>query len=86
MCNQECIYIIINFFLLLFLDLIEDWASKAQPDLLHFVPYTWSFGLKLMDFELVTLANEYNWVDCSSTQSSQHPSNGNIIFFLYVAS
>nr|XP_042899305.1 transmembrane protein KIAA1109 isoform X2 [Parasteatoda tepidariorum] len=51
--------------------LMEDWASKLRPDILHFVPYTWHFGLILKDFELVTVVNEYNWIDCSS----QHQEN-----------
>jgi hypothetical protein len=49
-----------------FQDLINDWASKQLPDLMHFVPYTWRFGLTLKHCELITLANQYNWIDCSS--------------------
>ncbi|CAG9772767.1 unnamed protein product [Ceutorhynchus assimilis] len=49
-----------------FTDLINDWASKARPDLMHFVPYTWRFGLTLKHCELVTMINQYNWIDCSS--------------------
>lgn len=48
------------------LDLINDWASKQRPDILHFVPYTWRFGLTLKHCELLTLVNQYNWIDCSS--------------------
>ncbi|XP_064107529.1 bridge-like lipid transfer protein family member 1 [Macrobrachium nipponense] len=59
-----------------FQDMIEDWSSRTQPDLLHFVPYTWNFNLKLHQFELVTLANGYNWVDCSS----QHQANAHVAF------
>ncbi|XP_054723573.1 bridge-like lipid transfer protein family member 1, partial [Uloborus diversus] len=51
--------------------LMEDWASKSRPDILHFVPYTWNINLILKEFELVTVANEYNWIDCSS----QHQEN-----------
>nr|XP_027228539.1 transmembrane protein KIAA1109-like [Penaeus vannamei] len=57
-------------------DLIEDWSSRAPPDLLHFVPYTWNFCLRLHQFELITLANGYNWVDCSS----QHQANAHVAF------
>ncbi|XP_069163724.1 bridge-like lipid transfer protein family member 1 isoform X17 [Procambarus clarkii] len=59
-----------------FQDLIEDWSSRVPPDLLHFVPYSWNFVLKLQQFELVTLANGYNWVDCSS----QHQANAHVAF------
>lgn len=62
-----------------FTDLIEDWSSRAPPDLLHFVPYTWNFCLRLHQFELITLANGYNWVDCSS----QHQANGKFDVFTY---
>lgn len=50
-----------------FSDLIDDWAGKGRPDLLSFVPYTWKFSLVLKEFELIVLANEHNWIDCSST-------------------
>lgn len=46
--------------------MVNDWASKARPDLLHFIPYTWKLSLLLKEFELITLCNEYNWIDCSS--------------------
>uniref|UniRef100_T1J6C2 Bridge-like lipid transfer protein family member 1 C-terminal domain-containing protein n=1 Tax=Strigamia maritima TaxID=126957 RepID=T1J6C2_STRMM len=49
-----------------FQDLMNDWASKSPPDLLKFVPYTWHFNILLKEFEIIVLANEYNWVDCSS--------------------
>lgn len=56
-----------------FQDLINDWASKVRPDILHFVPYTWKISLLLKDFELITLSNQYNWIDCSSTnQENSH--------------
>ncbi|XP_055643314.1 bridge-like lipid transfer protein family member 1 isoform X2 [Toxorhynchites rutilus septentrionalis] len=55
-----------------FQDLIEDWASKARPDILSFVPYTWKFGVILKEFEIITLSNEYNWIDCSSTNQENH--------------
>ncbi|XP_076277865.1 transmembrane protein KIAA1109 homolog tweek isoform X5 [Lasioglossum baleicum] len=59
-----------------FQDMINDWASKARPDILHFVPYTWKFNLLLKEFELITLCNEYNWIDCSS----QNQENAHIAF------
>lgn len=46
--------------------MINDWASKARPDLLHFIPYTWRFTLLMKEFEFIMPANEYNWIDCSS--------------------
>lgn len=49
-----------------FTDLINDWSSKVRPDLMHFVPYTWRFGLTLKHCELLTMINQYNWIDCSS--------------------
>ncbi|XP_020299517.1 uncharacterized protein KIAA1109 isoform X4 [Pseudomyrmex gracilis] len=59
-----------------FQDMINDWASKARPDILHFVPYTWKFNLLLKEFELITVCNEYNWIDCSS----QNQENAHIAF------
>nr|XP_034186923.1 transmembrane protein KIAA1109 isoform X7 [Osmia lignaria] len=59
-----------------FQDMINDWASKARPDILHFVPYTCKFNLLLKEFELITLCNEYNWIDCSS----QNQENTHIAF------
>ncbi|KAG1657990.1 hypothetical protein GQR58_023181 [Nymphon striatum] len=58
-----------------FQDMMNDWGSKAQPDMYHFVPYTWHFNFIIKEFELITLANEYNWIDCSS----HHQENGKII-------
>ncbi|RXG59111.1 hypothetical protein Avbf_01112 [Armadillidium vulgare] len=55
-----------------FHDLIDDWSSKSHPDILHFLPYTWYFTFAFKQFEFITLANEYNWIDCSS----QHLANG----------
>ncbi|XP_017486046.1 PREDICTED: uncharacterized protein KIAA1109 [Rhagoletis zephyria] len=56
-----------------FQDLIEDWASKARPDILAFVPYTCKFNILLNEFEILTLCNEYNWIDCSSAnQENNH--------------
>ncbi|CAG4981925.1 unnamed protein product [Parnassius apollo] len=56
-----------------FQDLINDWASKARPDILHFVPYTWKISLLLKECEVLTLSNQHNWIDCSSTnQENNH--------------
>lgn len=55
-----------------FQDMINDWSSRSPVDLLFHVPYTWRLNFCLKEFELVTLANQYNWVDCSS----QHQENG----------
>ncbi|XP_041971055.1 transmembrane protein KIAA1109 homolog isoform X2 [Aricia agestis] len=56
-----------------FQDLTNDWASKARPDILHFVPYTWKISILLKECEVVTLSNQYNWIDCSSTnQENNH--------------
>ncbi|XP_046668210.1 transmembrane protein KIAA1109 homolog isoform X3 [Homalodisca vitripennis] len=49
-----------------FQDMVNDWSSKARPDLLHFIPYTWRITLLLKEFEFILPCNEYNWVDCSS--------------------
>lgn len=49
-----------------FQDLINDWASKQPPDIIHFVPYTWRVNVSLKHCELITLVNHYNWIDCSS--------------------
>ncbi|KAF5284663.1 hypothetical protein FQR65_LT13494 [Abscondita terminalis] len=58
-----------------FQDLINDWSSKQRPDILHFVPYTWRFGLTLKHCELLTLVNQYNWIDCSSVGQRQRLEN-----------
>jgi hypothetical protein len=55
---------------------VNDWASKSRPDLLHFVPYTWVITVIMKEFELITLCNEYNWIDCSS----QNQENSHIAF------
>lgn len=61
-----------------FQDLINDWSSKQLPDLLHFVPYTWRFGLTLKHCEILTLVNQYNWIDCSSVGQRQRLENTHI--------
>lgn len=47
--------------------LIEDWVSKAPPDIFTFIPYTVKFSVLMKEFEILTISNEYNWIDCSST-------------------
>ncbi|XP_055893241.1 bridge-like lipid transfer protein family member 1 isoform X2 [Biomphalaria glabrata] len=59
-----------------FSDLVGDWSSKSAPDLYTFVPYTWTLNLTVKQFEILTLANENNWVDTSS----QHQENAHIAF------
>lgn len=61
-----------------FQDLINDWSSRTPPDLLAHVPYTWLLNFCLKEFELVTVANQYNWIDCSS----QRQENSNLTFML----
>lgn len=51
--------------------MVNDWSSRTPPDILGFVPYTWKINFILKEFEIVTVTNEYNWIDCSS----QHPEN-----------
>lgn len=55
-----------------FQNLIEDWSVKDRPELMQFIPYTWKFTILLKDFELITLANEYNWIDCSTKLNSEN--------------
>lgn len=47
-------------------DLIDDWSDRNRPDILKFIPYTWTISVVIKDFELLILANEYNWIDCST--------------------
>jgi len=58
--------------------MINDWASKSNPDILHFVPYTWKFSVLMKEFELITISNEYNWIDCSS----QNQENGKLLLII----
>ena len=51
--------------------MVDDWSSRSPPDLITFVPYTWKFKFLLNDFELLTLANEFNCVD----KASNNPEN-----------
>ncbi|XP_035828649.1 transmembrane protein KIAA1109 homolog isoform X2 [Aplysia californica] len=59
-----------------FSDLIDDWSSKAAPDIYTFIPYTWTLTLIIKQFEILTMANENNWVDTSS----QHQENAHVAF------
>ncbi|XP_031778306.1 transmembrane protein KIAA1109 isoform X10 [Nasonia vitripennis] len=59
-----------------FQDMISDWSNKSRPDILYFVPYTWKFSLLLKEFEIITICNEFNWIDCSS----QNQENAHIAF------
>lgn len=56
-------------------DLIDDWSSNSVPDVMHFLPYTYNINILINQFELVTLCNEYNWIDTSS----HNPENGEIL-------
>lgn len=62
------------------LDLINDWSSRNPADVLHHIPYTWFLNFCLKEFELVTIANQYNWVDCSS----QRQENGKLFSSNYL--
>lgn len=66
-------------FIIYSIEMINDWASKSNPDILHFVPYTWKFSVLMKEFELITISNEYNWIDCSS----QKQENGIYKYFNY---
>lgn len=75
-CMESENLIILNMYVYIyFSEMINDWASKSRPDILHFVPYTWKFSVLMKEFELITISNEYNWIDCSS----QNQENGNLI-------
>lgn len=51
-----------------FYDLVVDWGSPhTVPDIFEFYPYTWYIGFNLKDFELLLQANEFNWIDTSSS-------------------
>ena len=46
--------------------MVEDWGSRSPPDIMSFIPYTWRFKFIFKEFELLTAANEFNWIDTSS--------------------
>ena len=50
--------------------MIEDWSGNAMPDLLYHVPFEYKFVFVLKKYELVTLANEFNWIDSSESWES----------------
>lgn len=72
-CKASIFFVFVHKYF--FQDLINDWASKQRPDLMHFVPYTWRFCLTLKHCEIMTLVNQYNWVDCSSVGQRQRLEN-----------
>ena len=46
--------------------LIDDWTRDAErPDALKFVPFHVNMDFKFNGFELITYANQHNWIDCS---------------------
>ncbi|CAG0914383.1 unnamed protein product [Notodromas monacha] len=49
-------------------EMIDDWSSKSRPDILSFIPYTWTVSIGLKQFEVVLPVNQYNWLDCTSKQ------------------
>ena len=49
-----------------FADLANDWSTKNASELLSFIPYEWALNICLRDFEMIWMANEYNWIDCST--------------------
>ncbi|KAI1727267.1 hypothetical protein Ddc_04564 [Ditylenchus destructor] len=54
-------------------DLIHEWGSGDTPDLCTFVPCVWNFNLSILDkFEFVLLLNDKNWVDTSSSSSTEN--------------
>ena len=50
-------------------DMIDDWAGKTAPDILYHIPYEWKFVFVLKKYELITLANEFNWIDIDSSST-----------------
>ena len=47
-------------------DLIDDWSDRNRADINRFIPYTWRISFIVKEFELLVLANEHNWIDCST--------------------
>lgn len=54
---------------------MNDWSSKQRPDIVRFVPYTYRMGITLKHCELLTIVNQYNWIDCSSVGQRQRLEN-----------
>ncbi|KAF8568625.1 hypothetical protein P879_06591 [Paragonimus westermani] len=48
-----------------FKGLIEDWTRGTHPDLLCFVPCTYTFRVSAENLDFILLANEYNWVSAA---------------------
>ncbi|KAF6778917.1 hypothetical protein AHF37_04403 [Paragonimus kellicotti] len=48
-----------------FKGLIEDWARGSHPDLLCFVPCTYTFRVIAENLDFILLANDYNWVSAA---------------------
>lgn len=44
----------------LFQDLIKDWTSTLPPDLLHFVPITYTFNATITEPHIYLCVNEHN--------------------------
>ena len=57
--------------------MIDDWAAKSAPDILYHIPYEWKFNFVLKKYELMTLANEFNWIDTTNDCSSTMPPEEN---------
>ena len=53
-------------------DLIDDWSDKNRPDIFKFIPYTWRISVVIKEFELIVLANEHNWIDCSTAVNDEN--------------
>lgn len=60
-----------------YLDLVNDWSAKTASDILTFIPYEWAMNISLRDFEMIWMANDYNWIDCSSNWLE----NSELIYF-----
>ena len=53
-------------FIFVYADLANDWSTKNASELLSFIPYEWALNIGLRDFEMIWMANDYNWIDCST--------------------
>ena len=65
MCHQALIFFL---FFYAYTALIDDLGGKERPDLLSFVPYKWTVGVKLDNFRMLWMCNPYNWLDCSPSK------------------
>ena len=51
-----------------FYDMVVDWGSPHYvPDIFEFAAYTYHINLRFEEFELLLQANEFNWIDTSSS-------------------